>query len=80
MLLAQMYLCFEKKEEQVCVSASIGIAFVKSGCSYKELFREADEAQYYAKQHGKNCCLISGPGEQKLYRSEIKEPIIVPLE
>ncbi len=80
MLLAQMYLCFEKKEEQVCVSASIGIAFVKPECRYKELFREADEAQYYAKQHGKNCCLISGPVEQKLYRSDIKEPIVIRLE
>ena len=46
---------YRKGELSVCVSASIGIAlYPDNGNSYDQLFRNADEALYYTKQHGKN--------------------------
>ncbi|MEG0779325.1 MAG: diguanylate cyclase [Oscillospiraceae bacterium] len=46
---------FEQDKTECAISCSIGIAlFPRDGKNFAELFRKADEALYFAKQHGKN--------------------------
>lgn len=45
-------------EEQICVTASIGIATLRSGESTFEWMRRADEALYEAKASGRNCTRV----------------------
>ena len=46
---------YADENQKICVSASIGISlYPDHGKSYEELFKNADEALYYVKQHGKN--------------------------
>ena len=48
--------------EPVTVGASIGIAFnTNMGETVEELIRDADQAMYRAKAHGKNCYVVSNP-------------------
>ena len=47
--------------EEAPITASVGIAVApRDGTEYEELFREADEALYYVKQHGRDGFAISG--------------------
>lgn len=49
------------EEQNVSVSASVGIAlFPEGGNSYEDLFQMADQALYHVKQHGKDGFKIAG--------------------
>ena len=42
-----------------CVTLSVGISmFPENGTDFEELYRCADKALYYVKQHGKNACKV----------------------
>jgi diguanylate cyclase (GGDEF)-like protein len=46
---------YANDEQNVCVSASVGIAtYPYSGAEYEQLFAKADQALYDVKQKGKN--------------------------
>ena len=50
---------FEKGGVEVGISCSIGVAYYpKAGTSFEELFANADEALYSAKETGKNKYVI----------------------
>ncbi len=51
---------YADEEQKVCISASIGIAlYPKNGDTYESLFKNADDALYHVKQHGKDGFKIS---------------------
>jgi diguanylate cyclase (GGDEF)-like protein len=52
-------------DKTVTFSVSIGVAiFPNDGATPQQLFKKADEALYWAKQHGKDrLCLASDMGE-----------------
>lgn len=63
-LAGKLDILIEKEDKVIHLSASIGIAYSDDcGLDYEKLYKSADVAQYYAKNHGKNCFCIAGEEE-----------------
>ncbi|MEG0379802.1 MAG: GGDEF domain-containing protein, partial [Eubacterium sp.] len=53
-LCAIMNRCYFRNGRRIEVSISVGIRETDSGCTFENLYFEADQALYYIKQHGRN--------------------------
>src|ERR1700674_4647513 len=47
------------------VTVSAGVAELREGMSVTELFRRADAALYWAKDHGRNACMRFTPAQER---------------
>lgn len=58
-LLKKLQIKYNYNNQEILISASIGITFCKKSCMnlYDKLYSEADSAMYMSKKNGKNCFL-----------------------
>ena len=59
-ILHKFPIVYKKENQEIRVSASIGVAFHKAGngCDYEEIYRRADEYMYKAKKKGKGIAVM----------------------